>query len=121
MCDAGKLGSSEAVLLLKELGCDLNQSDSNDFTGLGWAIGFDRYDVAKTLLELGADPNKGAPLFNIFGSSNPLALAKLLIQYKADPHQIKTCDGKRINLVAMSLLHGKPDMASFFQTLGVCS
>ena len=120
MCEAGKHGSPDTVRLLAELGCDLNQTDSNSFTGLCWAISLDRFEVAKTFLELGADPNRGLPLFGLFSElSNPLALAALLIEYGADPHQLKSIDDSPVDIVTRALQFGKTELADYFRSLGV--
>jgi hypothetical protein len=119
MCEAGKHASPEAVRLLADLGCDLNQSDSNAFTGLGWAVANDRYDVAKTFLDLGADANQGSPLFNIFNNANPLAMAKLLMQYGADPNQWLSIGDHPVDLLSRSIERGQSQLADYFRSLGV--
>jgi hypothetical protein len=119
MCEAGKQASPETVRLLVDLGCDLNQSDSNAFTGLCWAVSCDRHDVAKIFLELGADANKGLPLFCIFGTSDPVSMARLLIEFGADPHQEKWINGNSVDLLSRSLERGQKELAEYFRSLGV--
>jgi hypothetical protein len=121
MCEAGKHASPETVRLLVGHGCDLNQSDSNAFTGLCWAVSFDRHDVAKIFLELGADANKGLPLFCISSASDPVSMAKLLIEYGADPHQQMMTSGNPVDLLSRSLERGHNELTDYFRSLGVQS
>ena len=116
MCEAGKHASPETVRLLVDLGCDLNQSDSNAFTGLCWAVSLDRSAVAKTFLTLGADANKGLPLFCIVSTSDPVSMAKLLIEYGADPHQPMLINHR---LLSRSLTAGQYGLADYLRSLGV--
>ena len=88
--DAAKESSPEAVGALIELGADINEQDSNGFTGLQWAVTRGRADVARTLLELGADPNLDCPLFSVACSQHlkdRVAMAKLLLGHGADINQ----------------------------------
>jgi uncharacterized protein len=87
VCDAAKRRSTpEAVRSLIELGADVNERDSNGSTGLCWAVTYGRYDVAKVLLECGADPNLDCPLFRLTSSDvqDRVAMAKLLLDHGAD-------------------------------------
>lgn len=120
LCEAGKHATSETVKLLAELGCDLNQSDSNTFTGLCWAVSYGRYDVAKTFLELGADANKGLPLFCLFSDiADPVAMAKLLIEYGGDPHRLRWIEGRPADLLSRSIAIDKMQLADYFRRLGI--
>ncbi len=120
MCEAGKHASPETVRLLVELGCDVNQSDSNEFTGLCWAASSSRYEVAKTFLELGADPNQGQPLFTLFfANEDPVRMAKLLLQHGADPHLTKWIDNCPVDLVSRARWAGLKELADYFRGIGV--
>lgn len=121
MCEAGKHATPDVVRLLVDLECDLNQWDSNQFTGLGWAIANDRYEVAKTFLECRADPNKGVPLFKIFTASNPMSLAELLIRHGANPNQSCVICGRSTDLLSRSIDLDRLDLADYFKRLGVQS
>ncbi len=116
----GKHASPETVRLLVELGCDINQADSNEFTGLCWAVASERYHVAQTFLELGADVNKGLPLFTLCAlQTASVSIAKLLIEHGADPHQTRQINDLPVDLVSRSLFFGNHELADYFRGLGV--
>jgi Ankyrin repeats (3 copies)/Family of unknown function (DUF5678) len=94
--DAAKHSSPESVRALIELGADIEEQDSNGFSGLVWAVTNDRVDVALTLLESGADPNRGCPIFSVACAQHlkdRVAMAKLLVDYGADLNQPYLVDG----------------------------
>jgi hypothetical protein len=90
VCEAAKRSSPEAVRTLIDLGADIDEQDSNQYTGLSWAVAWDRYDIAKVLLECGANANLDTPIFQVANSQgirDRIAMAKLLLDHGADINQ----------------------------------
>src|SRR4030095_8312930 len=58
-------GHENVVRALVKGGADLKETNGDGVTATSIAIVNDRFDLAKTLLELGADPNDGALFFAV--------------------------------------------------------
>lgn len=119
MCEAGKHASPDIVRLLANLGCELNQADTNHFSGLCWAVAYGRHEVAATFLKLGADPNRYQSLFKIFSAADSQSMARLLIGHGADPSQTYCVNNHMVDLPTRSIDLGRLDLAEYFQCLGV--
>lgn len=78
--DAIKSGDVGAFERLLELGANIDAGDS-----LAWCISEGHVDWTKRLLLRGADPSR-ALLVALASSSSKLALAKLVLQFGADPN-----------------------------------
>jgi ankyrin repeat protein len=81
----GAKGSPEIIRLLVEHGADINAQTRYGSTALGEAARCGSMDALRTLLELGADPNLGAPVLEALGCGEPLERVKLLVEHGADP------------------------------------
>lgn len=121
VCDAAKQSSPEAVRALIELGADINELDSNDNTGLCWAVMKDRPAIARLLLELGADPDLGCPIFNVACQDldDPIATAKLLLEYKADINQPFLVEGlSPRNVLSEAIAEENAKLVKFLKSKG---
>ena len=122
VCEAAKESSPEVIRWLIERGADVNEQDSNGETGLCWAVMRGRYDVAKVLLECGADPNLGCPIFGLATSEHvqdPIALAKLLLDYGADINQPFLVEGLPPRTVLSEAIErGRTDLVKFLKSRG---
>jgi Suppressor of fused protein (SUFU)/Ankyrin repeats (3 copies) len=122
VCDAAKRRSTpEAVRSLIELGADVNERDSNGSTGLCWAVTYGRYDVAKVLLECGADPNLDCPLFRLTSNDvqDRVAMAKLLLDHGADINQPFIVEGMPArNALSGAIDAGLQDLVEFLKSRG---
>jgi ankyrin repeat protein len=119
-------GHENAVKALAKGGADLNLTNGDGATAMNIAIVNDRFDLAKTLLDLGADPNDGSLYFAVvmhdattdmrardgsrLRADHPnkltaLDLVKLLLDRGADPnkpfvgqlHSTTLCCGEEVN------------------------
>jgi ankyrin repeat protein len=105
---AARNGNEAVVRRLVKGGADLNAKNGDKASATILAIYNDRFDMAKTLIELGADPNDGSLLFAVImrdattdqfafdGSRlrpdhpnklSGLDLVKFLLEKGADPHK----------------------------------
>ncbi len=119
--DAAKGSTPEAVRALIELGADIDEIDSNETTGLAWAVMKERPDVARVLLELGADPNLGCPLFNVACQDldDPIAMAKLLLEHKVDINQPFLVEGlPPRNVLSEAIAEEKTELVKFLKSQG---
>jgi hypothetical protein len=119
--EAAKASSPEAVRTLVELGADIDEQDANGDTGLCWAVMKERLDVARVLLELGADPHRGCPLFNVACQdlNDPLAMAELLLSHNADINQPFLVEGLPPRTVLREAIAGeKADLVKFLKSRG---
>src|SRR5688572_26605426 len=101
-------GHEDAVRALAKGGADLKATNGDGVTATSIAIENDRFDLARTLLDLGADPNDGALFFAVdmrdattdmrakdgarLRADHPnqlsaLELVKLLLERGADPNK----------------------------------
>jgi ankyrin repeat protein len=60
---AARNGHENVVRALAKAGADLKATNGDNLTATSIAIINDRFDLARTLLDLGADPNDGSSLF----------------------------------------------------------
>ena len=87
---AARLGRTEAVCALVELGADISGVDSNGFTPLSWAAHSGRVEVVSALVKIGADVNKasaidgGTPISYAAASGNH-DIVRALVCLGADP------------------------------------
>ncbi len=119
--EAAKNSSPEAVRALIELGADMDEQDANGATGLCWAVMKDRLDVARLLLELGADPNRGCPIFNVACQDlkEPTAMAQLLLSHNANINQLFLVEGlPPRNVLSEALARKKSDLVKFLKSRG---
>ncbi|ACV21909.1 Ribulose-5-phosphate 4-epimerase and related epimerases and aldolases [Slackia heliotrinireducens] len=90
---AATSGDSETVKVLVENGADVNIQQLNGECAVALASSFDHYDMARYLLEHGANPNLeargGITALAVAENSN---MVKLLLAYGADPN-IPDSDG----------------------------
>lgn len=93
--EATRESTPETIRVLVELGADINEQDSNGWTGLCWAITRDRYDVVQALLECGANPDLHCAIFHIADSEvhDPIGMAELLLKHGADINQLFIVEG----------------------------
>ncbi|HKA06777.1 MAG TPA: ankyrin repeat domain-containing protein [Gemmataceae bacterium] len=122
VCDAARKSSPEAVRDLIELGAPIDERDSNLFTGLCWAVSCGRYEVARVLLECGADPNLDCPLFRVASSDkvqDRIAMAKLLLDHGADVNQpFLVEDMPPRNALSEAIKRGHSELAEFLVARG---
>lgn len=87
LLDAISNGNYDETLQALEGGEDPNQFDEYGHSYLYIAVEFNYYEIAKLLLQFGADPNLGSmfPLYNTIYEDKPL-FAKLLLENKARPN-----------------------------------
>jgi hypothetical protein len=122
VCDASKRRTTpDAIKTLIELGADVNERDSNGYTGLCWAVTYGRYDVAKALLESGADPNLDCPLFRVVDEDvkDSIAMAKLLLDHGADinhPFEVEDLSPRTVLTAAMD--SKRTDLIEFLKSRG---
>lgn len=93
---AGDLSSVKKFLSAERK--SLNEHSRDGFTALGFAAFFNRPDVAKYLLEQGADPNiassndfKVAPLHSSVAAKS-LEITRMLLDHKANPNVFQQND-----------------------------
>lgn len=122
MCDAAKKSPIEVIETLLELGADINEQDSNGFSGLRWAVIEGRGDVAKFLLEHGADPNLNCPIFSVATTqdlSDRIGMAKLLLDNGADVNQPFLVEGlPPRNVLSEAVARGHADLVEFLKSRG---
>jgi len=85
---AAKIGDTETVKMLIEMGADVNVRDDSGLTPLYWASLRSFTDIAKILIEMGADVNVRnkdgyTPLYWV-SSEGHTEIAKMLIEKGAD-------------------------------------
>jgi hypothetical protein len=121
VCDAARDFLPEVVRALVELGADVNEHDANGYTGLCWAVTRGRYDVARVLLECGADPNLDCPIFRIVGEKvqDPIAMAKLLLDHGADiNHSFEVEDLPPRTVLSAATASKRTDLIEFLKSRG---
>jgi len=122
VCDAARKSSPEVMRALIELGAPIDEQDSNLFTGLCWAVDFGRYDVARVLLECGADPNLDCPLFRVATSNkveDRIAMAKLLFDHGADVNHPFLAEGlPPRTALSEAIKRGNAELAEFLKSRG---
>ncbi|MGH7134664.1 MAG: ankyrin repeat domain-containing protein, partial [Pirellulales bacterium] len=120
--DAAKESSPEAVRALIELGADIDEQGSNGFTGLVWAVTRERVDVVQTLLKLGADPNRGCPIFSVACAQklkDRVAMAKLLLDHGADiNHAYLVEDLPPRTVLSEAMAHRHTELIDFLESHG---
>ncbi|HXG11201.1 MAG TPA: ankyrin repeat domain-containing protein, partial [Gemmataceae bacterium] len=119
VCEAAKESSPEVIRWLIARGADVNEQDSNDWTGLCWAVSYGRYDIAKVLLECGADPHLHCAIFHVVDEDvqDPVALAKLLLDYGADINQPFLVEGLPPRTVLSEAIErGRTDLVKFLKS-----
>lgn len=99
LCDAAIESSPEIIRWLAQNGWDVNHYDGY-FSVLSWAVTYGKYENAKCLLEMGADPNLDCPLFALAGAGSKIddliPLAQLLLDYGADINQVYVVDNEQV-------------------------
>jgi hypothetical protein len=99
LCEAARRSMPEIIIWLAQNGWDVNHYDGY-FSVLSSAITNGKFENAKCLLELGADPNLDCPLFAVAGASNETAdlvpLAQLLLDYNANINQVYIVDNEQV-------------------------
>ncbi len=121
VCDAARRSSPEATRLLIELGAPINQQDSNGLTGLWCAVVRGRYEVAKVVLECGADPNLACPIVSVARDKveDPVAMAKLLLDHGADINQPLIVEGlPPRTALSEAIEEGRTDLVRFLESRG---
>ena len=119
--EAAKHSSPEAVRALVELGADIDAQDANGDSGLCWAVMSDRLDVVRVLLESGADPNRGCPIFNVACQdlNDPIAMAKLLLAHNADINRPFLVEGlPPRNVLSEAMAEEKAELVKFLKSRG---
>ncbi len=115
-------GGTAMLRLLIELGCDVNARGVLKVSPLSKCVKDGHLEVARMLLEHGADPNQDrSVIYAITGNSrNCLELVKLLEQHGADLHQCFPLGGtdKQINALSMAISWGKRDVAEYLLSKG---
>ena len=84
--DAAGIGDEKTVQMLIDFGLDVNAGGKSRPDGpLSWAVGKGHLEVARLLLQRGANPNVGRLLIAAINcQTNSLALVKLLVEHGAD-------------------------------------
>ena len=121
VCEAAKKSTPEAVRALIESGADVNEQDSNGATGLCWAVTYGRYDVARVLLQCGADPDIRCAIFGITDEdvSDPIAMAALLLDHGADINRPFLVEGLPARtILSRAVASGRSDLVEFLKSKG---
>ena len=96
---AAHSGQKEVVQLLLKRGADANALGSGGRTALHWAVGMNKLDLVRLLLEAGANVNAKAPALadmtplHVAASMGHPEQVELLLKHKADKGE-KSSDGK---------------------------
>jgi hypothetical protein len=120
-CDATRESSIATIKTLITLGADVNEQDSNGNSALCLAVRRDRYKVAKMLLECGADADLDCPLFRVgcFDLKDPIAMAKLLLDFGADINQPYLVEGwPPRNVLSEAMEKGRTKLVDFLESRG---
>ncbi|XP_077302806.1 uncharacterized protein LOC143923146 [Arctopsyche grandis] len=96
----------ETISLLLELGADINTVDEYGYTSLSYASLYNGYDVVKTLLEAGADPDfcdfdSPQSALHLAASRNNLRIVKLLLKRGADPNILDKSGNTALHVAAL--------------------
>jgi len=111
----------EMLKFLTEHGWDVNFCDSNQTTPLEHAATRGDLDSARTLLEVGADPNIGCPLFHVamFVEKDSVSYAQLLLAHGADINQPFIVEGMPVrNGLSQAIESGDEKLAAFLRDNG---
>lgn len=115
-------GGLQMILMLIDLGCDINASGLTQLSPLSSIVSEGNINVARCLLENGADPNLNRAVISAVndGKRNSLELLKLLEQYGADLHRCFPLGntGKEINALSMAMLYKKQDVVEYLKSKG---
>ena len=115
-------GGTRMIQSLIALGCDVNASGVTKISPLSKCLSEGFLDIARLLLENGADPNRDrAVIYAITGSKkNCLELIQLLERHGADLHRCfplgKTAE--QINTLSTAISWGKKDVAEYLLSKG---
>lgn len=100
LCEAARRSTPEIITWLAQNGWDVNHFDGY-FSVLSSAITNGKYENAKCLLELGANPDLDCPLFAVADASDEtddlVPLAQLLLDYGADINQVYVVDNAQVH------------------------
>jgi ankyrin repeat protein len=83
--EAAKAGQGDVITLHVQNGVNVNFIDDNDRSPLSYAVEANHTDVAKQLLEAGANPNVNQPIITAYKKGNT-ELVKELIKWGANPN-----------------------------------
>jgi hypothetical protein len=124
LIEAGYYGQPEVAKFLIALGCDVNQRSAGPFgsTALGQAVGKGHIEVARLLLQNGADPNSGILVVEAIVSDipNTLEMVKLLDEYGADLNYsyIHQYSKEPTNALSMAIDYDKKDVVKYLRSRG---
>lgn len=95
LCHVAQHGSAEAVDFLVANGWDVKQRDASEWTPLCWAVQRGNVVTTERLLDHGADPKDGCPIYGLAGDDNehPVAMLDLLLARGADINQLLLVEG----------------------------
>lgn len=115
-------GGTRMVQLLIELGCDVNASGITRISPLSKCLSEGHLELARLLLENGADPNRDrSVIYAITGNKrNCLEMIQLLELHGAD---LQRCfplgnTGEQINALSTAISWGKKDVAEYLLSKG---
>jgi ankyrin repeat protein len=114
----------EVVQVLLDLGCEVDKGKRRnpEETPLFCALGRDNPQIARLLLQRGANPNgNGHVITAIVGpKKHSLELVKLLEKHGADLHAVDVNDfsGKPMNALTSAIDWGKQDVADYLESKG---
>jgi hypothetical protein len=110
------------VQTLLDLKCDPNEGRNQHETPLLSALGNDRPDIVRLLLDRGADPNKGRCLITAITGLKRCSLenVKLLEQYGADLHRVYLNELSKtpMNALETAVAWGKKDVEAYLRSKG---
>lgn len=121
VCEAAKESRPEVIRALVALGKDINEQDRNGNTGLSWAVSKERHEIAKALLDCGADPNLGCPIFGVACDElqDPIGMAKLLLDHGADINRLFLVEGLPPRTVlSEAVARGRTELVEFLKSRG---
>ncbi len=112
--------NNKRIEILLSHGAKIDAIDDLGVSGLCKSILKNKFEVAAFLLENGADANVGNPLRKCGSSrvTDPIAMAKLLVNHGADPNQVDTfADGSRVTALDW-YLGSNPEIAEYLLSIG---